>query len=126
MADNIETKKCPFCGEQIPVNAAKCKFCGEYVTTNTEDNSELEYNYNGIIEVFGDIVKFMKSPMFKLLIKSILIFGIIIFILWVFFFDYPAAVSNHNGFWYGQYLISGILHTLLAILFALILLLLKK
>lgn len=28
----METKKCPFCAEEIDVNAVKCKHCGEFLT----------------------------------------------------------------------------------------------
>jgi ribosomal protein L24E len=27
----IKTKKCPFCGEEIPVEAKKCRYCGEWL-----------------------------------------------------------------------------------------------
>lgn len=29
-----ETKKCPYCAEEILIDAKKCKFCGEYLDEN--------------------------------------------------------------------------------------------
>lgn len=34
----MQTKNCPFCGEEINVNAIKCKHCGEFLN----DNKQLE------------------------------------------------------------------------------------
>ena len=32
MSEEKETKKCPFCGEDIYVNSNKCEFCGELLS----------------------------------------------------------------------------------------------
>lgn len=37
--EDINTKKCPFCGEEIRAEAIKCRFCGEFL----EENSMAEY-----------------------------------------------------------------------------------
>lgn len=33
----METKKCPFCGEEIKVEAIKCKHCGEFIESKKEE-----------------------------------------------------------------------------------------
>lgn len=123
-----EKKVCPFCGEDILADTVKCEFCGEIL--NKEDkkvnkSDEVLYEYGGLVEVIDKIVKFIKSSFLKKMIITILILGIITCVIWVLGFDYPAVKLNHENFWYGQYLSSGILHTLLAILFAIIILILK-
>lgn len=37
--ENIEqkTKKCPYCGADIPIEARKCRYCGEWVDSSHED-----------------------------------------------------------------------------------------
>ena len=38
-----ETKKCPFCGEEILAVDKKCKYCGEWINNTT---SKDDYNKN--------------------------------------------------------------------------------
>lgn len=40
--ENIEqkTKKCPYCGSEIPVEARKCRYCGEWVDGSHDDSNE--------------------------------------------------------------------------------------
>lgn len=41
----IKTKKCPFCGEEIPVEAKKCRYCGEWLEPkNLLSHAEVETN----------------------------------------------------------------------------------
>ena len=37
MADNNETKQCPYCGEQININAKKCKYCKSWLVKEQEE-----------------------------------------------------------------------------------------
>ena len=37
----METKKCPFCAEDIKLEAIKCKHCGEFLETNETEPEEL-------------------------------------------------------------------------------------
>ena len=42
-----ETKKCPFCGEEIKAVAVKCRFCNEMLNKNTAQNPST-YEKNGL------------------------------------------------------------------------------
>ena len=35
-----QTKRCPFCGEEIKANAIKCKHCGEFIDSNETTQAE--------------------------------------------------------------------------------------
>lgn len=37
MTEEIQTKTCPYCGEEINVNAIKCKLCGEFLEEKKEE-----------------------------------------------------------------------------------------
>lgn len=37
MEELVQTKKCPFCAEEIQLDAVKCKHCGELLDPNLRD-----------------------------------------------------------------------------------------
>ena len=39
MTEEMQTKTCPYCGEEINVSAIKCKHCGEFLEEKQEDVS---------------------------------------------------------------------------------------
>ena len=39
MAEEMQTKTCPYCGEEINVSAIKCKHCGEFLEEKQENVS---------------------------------------------------------------------------------------
>ena len=39
MTEEIQTKTCPFCGEEININAIKCKHCGEFLKKNQQEQT---------------------------------------------------------------------------------------
>lgn len=105
-------KKCPFCGGEININAIKCKHCGKFL--NKQNNQEITISVPSILKIV------------RLAGISISSIGIVVLLFWLFCADYPNAARNTENFWYGQYLISGILHTLIAILLGIIVLILKE
>ncbi len=39
MTEEMQTKTCPYCGEEININAIKCKHCGEFIEEKKEEVS---------------------------------------------------------------------------------------
>ena len=39
MTEEMQTKNCPYCGEEININAIKCKHCGEFLEEKKEEVS---------------------------------------------------------------------------------------
>ena len=121
-----ETKICPFCGEDINLDAIKCEHCGEILQNIQLQQVKKSDNCEEYVGLINTVLELQKSNILKNFAITILAIAMIVFIVWIFAADYPAINRNHENFWYGQYLISAILHTLLAILCALIIIILKK
>ena len=48
----MERKPCPYCGEEIAVNAKKCRFCGEWLEdANQHDGLEIKSNTNSFEKI---------------------------------------------------------------------------
>lgn len=124
------TKRCPYCSEEIPVNSTVCQYCGEnvkseYTSPNNKNNTSSTVIDKDTLNTLIKVIAFVKSSLCKKILISILIVGIIACLIWVLGFDYPAVIDNADNFGYGPCLSAGILHTLLAILCALIILIIK-
>lgn len=111
-----DIKQCPFCGGEIKSIAIKCKHCGKFLNQDEKQQEDKTISIN-----ISDIIKYAF-----VIGKIISVVAIIVLLIWVLFFDYTAATRNHNNIWYGQYLTSAVEHTLLAIFFALLFIILKK
>lgn len=114
MNENQEMKQCPYCGEEISVTAKKCKHCGKWLS---EENSSQAVHEVIIENIFNRL-----KPGIRIAMEI----TIVVLIIWILFFDYTAAARNNENFWYGQFLVSGILHTLLLIWATLVLYMLRK
>lgn len=51
-----ETKKCPYCGSDIPVNVKKCKHCGEWLAIQEKDKPKASLHLGIIIEILIGIL----------------------------------------------------------------------
>ena len=61
---NEETKKCPFCGNLIPLKAQKCRFCSHDVEEILQQNDEREENSQQLsfLNVHTNIDNSVKCP----------------------------------------------------------------
>lgn len=73
--NSMETKKCPFCGEEILAEAKKCKHCGEWLDKTTEIVHEIQQAKK---EDDDEILVSPFSELFLKIIYWVAIFGLII------------------------------------------------
>ena len=51
-----DTKQCPYCGGEIPVNAKKCKHCGEWLVIQEKDKPKASLHLAGWLEAIICII----------------------------------------------------------------------
>ena len=85
-----ETKRCPYCGEEILAIAKKCKHCGEWLTDNTPENDSGFINLNSKNSTFEksntpskrekdtDIIKVGNKRIWFILLSGLFLLVIII------------------------------------------------
>ncbi len=69
-----QTKKCPFCGEEILETAKKCKHCGEWITNSSHENTSPQ-NTTDVKPVFS---KFTRG-LIQFTVVLFIVFGSIIY-----------------------------------------------
>lgn len=57
----METKKCPYCGEDIPAKATKCKYCREDLITSEPPKAQPEETKMSATEMYEERNKGNKA-----------------------------------------------------------------
>jgi len=71
----MTTKSCPYCAEQINIDAKKCKHCGEFLDSNLRNAKEQERTVNQKV-----VVEQKRGG----LMTTLIVLGIIALILMIF------------------------------------------
>lgn len=72
-----ETKMCPFCAEEIMVNAIKCKHCGEFFDQDQKRATEINSTNKSNKDIAGNFLKIVIGGFIILFI--LYFFGMMIF-----------------------------------------------
>lgn len=86
-----ETKKCPYCGAEVPLEAKKCRYCGEWLVTQEKDKPKASFHCSAIIE--GIIALIIVIAMFTTSFENAII-PIIILYLALHLYFLPSLIAD--------------------------------
>lgn len=87
-----ETKKCPYCGADVPLEAKKCRYCGEWLVTQEKDKPKASFHCSAIIE--GIIAIIIVIMMFTTSYSDSLILFVIIAYIVLNLYFLPTLIAD--------------------------------